>query len=233
MSKLDRFAKGEIVLHTPTQEIYNKLMEWCDSQGIKWPNGKRASDLNVWDRHKELTCIEKGHTYSYYRSNDLEWAVKSYFRREGYKVETLSLADFKAKQKQNNFRVEIYFDGNDTHAWLIKNDEPVKEGIALCHPNDKFNMAVGSQLALERLFEKKQEKIKFKEVKRQAEVGDYIKIVDIGRHNPALKVGDIHLVEIRYADGDLGTNRRNLFSIHERHQYVVLENYDPKVHGNV
>lgn len=55
-----------------------------------------------------------------------------------------------------------------------------KVGIAKCNPDDKFDAAIGAAVALARAYGNDPEvesKKKYREVKREAKVGEYIKIV--------------------------------------------------------
>jgi hypothetical protein len=40
---LEQFKKGEVILYTPTFEDFKALMEWCDTQNIKWCDGDKAT----------------------------------------------------------------------------------------------------------------------------------------------------------------------------------------------
>lgn len=59
-----------------------------------------------------------------------------------------------AEQKKPEFCVSIRFHGRLTVAELIKNGKVVKVENARCNPKDKYSMAEGARIAVERLFGK-------------------------------------------------------------------------------
>ena len=64
-----------------------------------------------------------------------------------------------AEQKKPEFSVSVSFHGRLTVAELIKDGKVVKVENARCNPSDKYSMAEGARIAVERLFEKKQEDV--------------------------------------------------------------------------
>lgn len=159
------------------------------------------------------------------------------------------------KSNKDRFKVVIFFDGNETTAYLLKNEVPVKDAVAICHPDDKFSMAVGSQLALARLFEKKQkevfsddpldkfvkfllafgehiaetenkEKSQVKEVKRKAKIGEWIKVVNPQMSYGDYKKGDIFKVkEISHSMAYIVVKNDEDCDGLFHSEYVVLEGY--------
>ena len=66
-------------------------------------------------------------------------------------------------------------------------------------------------------------------VSRPAKVGEYILIVDEGYHGPALTVGDTHRVEIVRENGNVVTNKGNVFfAPDELDEFLVLDGYSPE-----
>lgn len=61
--------------------------------------------------------------------------------------------------------VLIYADGNR----VIARDNNGREGVARCHPDDKFDFETGATIALKRYFDK------------SIKVGDMVKVVDVGK----------------------------------------------------
>lgn len=97
-----------------------------------------------------------------------------------------------------------------------------KVGVAKCSPEDEFNFEAGAKLALERLFETPST---YKEVEREAEVGEYIKIKWPWGAGVDYKRGDIF--KVRKVKNKYGVY---VFE-HDRYisnlEYVVLEGYKP------
>lgn len=99
------------------------------------------------------------------------------------------------------------------------------KGVAKCSPEDKFDFKIGAKLAFERLIGE------VKEVKREAKVGEYIKIVDAYATKGKYKNGDILRVsKVFDSTGDTkhhihfeGGGYTNIVGS----EYVVLENYNP------
>ena len=87
-SKLERFKnEAKVVLNTQTKEIANKLMQWCDNNGIKLASGRSPTVVTLWEMYKEETC---------YRFNEeLTFSYISYYENNDYEVLELTLEDFK------------------------------------------------------------------------------------------------------------------------------------------
>lgn len=97
-----------------------------------------------------------------------------------------------------------------------------KVGVAKCSPEDEFNFEVGAKLALERLFETPST---YKEVEREAEVGEYIKIKWPWGAGVDYKRGDIF--KVRKVAGDYGVYVFEHTRYISNLEYVVLEGYKP------
>lgn len=63
-----------------------------------------------------------------------------------------------AEQKKPEFSVSVRFHGRLTVAELIKDGKVVKVENARCNPKDKYSMAEGARIAVERLFKKTADK---------------------------------------------------------------------------
>lgn len=79
-----------------------------------------------------------------------------------------------AEQKKPEFSVSVRFHGRLTVAELIKDGKVVKVENARCNSSDKYSMAEGARLAVERLFKKTADK---PEEAYKPKVGDKFKIV--------------------------------------------------------
>jgi len=80
------------------------------------------------------------------------WFVDTDYLEE---VDTMEKDKNMASEGQHQMKVLITFADATTVAQLLKGDKTVKTANAYCAPGDKFNIEVGANLALERLFEKK------------------------------------------------------------------------------
>ena len=89
---LERFKNHEnIVIHTPTEEIAIKFLEWCEDNGIAWVLGDKATKFTRWNMDKEKTC---------YRNNQrITHASISWFKSCKFEIFDLSLEDILSVNK--------------------------------------------------------------------------------------------------------------------------------------
>ena len=102
-----------------------------------------------------------------------------------------------------------------------------KVGVARCNETDEFDLYTGVKIAVERIFGKDNE---VKEVKRQAKVGEYVKIVCADECHHEYENGDILKIIEPYSH-DSHCIARYGFGIGYflfGREYVVLENYKPQ-----
>lgn len=59
---------------------------------------------------------------------------------------------------EDDTEIVISKDGKEVRAVFKVNGRIVKESVAKCHPDDRFNFKTGAEIAFERLFEKKKKK---------------------------------------------------------------------------
>jgi len=52
--------KDRIIVHVPTREEHEQLMDWLEQEGYRWSNGKEPRDFSNWESHKEDKGIEVG-----------------------------------------------------------------------------------------------------------------------------------------------------------------------------
>ena len=85
---IGRFKKGEVVLHCPTQEVYNKTIEELAAREIHW------YPKRVWNRDKESTCL-------YRNSGDYQHSYLEFYRKFWADIGILSLTldDFNEAQQ--------------------------------------------------------------------------------------------------------------------------------------
>lgn len=150
--KLEKFLNRErVALHTPTEEIKNKLMEFCLKYDIKLREGEDI-DLkanNRWERYKENTC------YSYFNMglrhcyNRLNYGSVFDYKEDEYKVLELTMEDF-----EDNDKIEITFNGNKTYA----STGDLKVSVT-CHKNDIYNKRQGVKKAVDKLFLTREKKL--------------------------------------------------------------------------
>lgn len=160
----------------------------------------------VYEVKNNTITSETGYTYQGCGANVIDWLTS------WYKFEIV-----------NNERIEIYRKGNQV---IALNKATGEKGVAKCSPEDEFDFMVGAQLAFERLTSLKVKGVK--EVKRLANVGEYIKVVnatkDVGNE---YKNGDI--LKIIKVDGSWAYYKDECGKFVYDSEYVVLENYTSAV----
>lgn len=53
-----RFINANLAVNLKTQKDYDSFMEECEKRWLTWSLGKAATEVNIWDRHKDKTCVE-------------------------------------------------------------------------------------------------------------------------------------------------------------------------------
>ena len=104
-----------------------------------------------------------------------------------------------------NQKVVITFDKQTTLARIYENNKVIAKGSATCSPEDEFDLAFGSKLAIERAVESmtlKKVEQKWNVVKRKAKVGDYIRLTT--KVYEFDEIGDIHRVHKVNTEGEPG-----------------------------
>jgi hypothetical protein len=129
-------------------------------------------------------------------------------------------------------KIVITESGKTVLARLYDGNEIIKSAEAKCSPTDTYDFSIGANLAYNRLMYgtdyhpaevalapevAEEEDTAVREVKREAKVGEKIKIVAVGIHT----VTDVH------HDGSVQTDRGNVFLKEEHKEYVVLEAVTP------
>lgn len=145
------------------------------------PDSKNYVDEMVRFLGKEITIsmVDEFRGIPYYYSEDAKpknpmqecfcklFGVPGYFFMDGW-ISGL------AEQKKPEFSVSVRFHDRLTVAELIKDGKVVKVENARCNPEDKYSMAEGARIAVERLFKKTADK---PEEAYKPKVGDKFKIV--------------------------------------------------------
>lgn len=131
-----------------------------------------------------------------------------------------------------SYQILIDCDGTTTTATMTINGREIKTAIARRNPADKFDWKKGAAVAFDRLWgsqRKAEKRPEVREVKRYANPGEYIKIVDAKSDmNENYHNGDILLVVEYYEgkrDGWVLAEEANV--VIGPDEYVVLEGYRP------
>jgi hypothetical protein len=187
----------------------------------KYKVGQRY-EVNCDDRKGniiEITDVDS--QYAYYRTIKRQRGLLDVFHffEQGSNFE-------KSLKPLKNESIVIYRKGQE----VIALDKTTgKKAVAKCCPDDEFDFNTGAKLAFDRLLGVEQPK--YKEVKRNAEKGEYIKVVNPNNvPDGEYKKGDI-LKVVRtiggnawYGEGHAKDGRSRYL---HKEEYVVLEGFQP------
>ena len=166
--KLALFKAGTHVLHTPTQEIYDKLMIELEKRGYVWHNGESMTKYSFTFTGGERgdLCIQ----YNSYKDHKVTCGCIKYCKQKGLEILTLTPEDFGTPQV-----ITITSDGY--HRVTAESNGITAE--ALCNPTDKFSIHKGSHMALKRLLEKLEEEPEVILAEPESfHVGDIVEVVE-------------------------------------------------------
>jgi len=194
-----------------TAKEEKEVLKVLEKQGYKWHNGEPATQKHFFKERY-------GNGNYYIHCCDymaLTWTNNEVINN------SITAAEF-LKEHNSKDCIVIYRKGSET---IALNKATGEKAVAKCSPDDTYDFNTGARLAFDRLV-----KPPVKEVKRVANVGEYVKIVKVEiDSNRDYKVGDILFIlateflatdkVVRYGTG-LGQY------LYES-EYVVLENYQP------
>lgn len=214
---INDFFAGKVDIRCKNNKQALSLLKECDKRGVVWHSGKKAtSSLPV------MPVLE----IDFFCNGGLTQSC-GHDERNVVDFDQIDFCPCKT-----SYQILIDCDGTTTTATMTINGREIKTAIARRNPADKFDWRKGAELAFERLWnspKKIVEKPEVREVKRYANPGEYIKIVDARNacaenyHN-----GDVLLVEEYYEGGRDGwVNAKGANVVIDPDEYVVLEGYRP------
>ena len=164
--KLKLFKAGTHVLHTPTQEIYDKLMVELEKRGYKWhdPVSSEASH-SYWSNYNSDTIVCCG----YCGDNGMSYGRLGGCLNEGRKVLEIALEDFSDSEQEEHMKITVETDGH--HKTTAECNGITAE--SLCNPADEFKLPKGVHMAVQRLLEK----LEVPEEDASFHVGDIVEVV--------------------------------------------------------
>ena len=138
--KLELFKAGTHVLHTPTQEVYDKLMVELEKRGYVWASGEKPTEpKGYWE---DSTCI------SYEPYMEIRYCDVNSHGKTG--IITLTPEDFNDSEQEVHMKITIETDGH--HKTTAECNGITAE--SLCNPMDDFKLPKGVHMAVQRLLEK-------------------------------------------------------------------------------
>lgn len=217
------------------------------------------SKFKVGDKVRVVNCGQTYSLYdSFFKENKVNKSIsKKYIRGEVEPNGTIGSIVFVGKHI--SLKIDIYVvDTKDKVVLISENGmelvdnttEPititrhnrsvvVTDGItygsARCSKDDEFDLEIGAKMALYRFFENQKKKTEktteVREVKRQAKVGEWIKIVDPFWSLDRYKEGDVLKVNKSFNKDTTHLSRVFVDGMGDtcilQMEYVVLENYKP------
>lgn len=220
---INDFFAGKVDIRCKNNKQALPLLEECDKRGVVWHSGKKATS-----RLPVMPVLEM----DFFCNGGLTQSCG----HDGRNVVDFDQIDF--CPCKTSYQILIDCDGTTTTATMTINGREVKTAIARRNPEDKFNWRKGAELAFERLWnsqrkaEKKPEVREVREVKRDANPGEYIKIVNVfPGYADAYHNGDIFQVTRCYyssnGERDGWVSVKGTSIVMYPKEYVVLEGYLP------
>lgn len=217
---INDFFTGNVDIRCKNNKQALSLLKECDKRGVVWHSGKKATSALPFMPVLEMDFFCNGRlTQSY--------------GHDGRNVVDFDQIDF--CPCKTSYQILIDCDSTTTTATMTINGREVKTAIARRNPADKFDWRKGAELAFERLWNsqrKAEKKPEVREVKRYANPGEYIKIVNsFPGYEDTYHNGDIFQVTRCYyssngeRDGWVSVKGINI-AIYPK-EYVVLEGYRP------
>lgn len=214
---INDFFAGNMDIRCKNAEQKIAVLNECEKRGVVWNNDKKATYHFPKDSVLEIGFYLNGKLT---QSNG----------HAGRNVVDFDQIDF--DQHEPSYQIMIDCDGTTTTATMTINGREIKTAIARRNPADKFDWRKGAELAFERLWnsqKKAEKKPEVREVKRYANLGEYIKIVDADDDNGEnYHNGDILLV-VEYYEGkrDGWVEAKGANVVINPKEYIVLEGYHP------
>lgn len=219
---INDFFAGKVDIRCKNDKQKIAVLNECEKRGVVWNHDKKVTYHIPESYIPECSVLE----IDFYMNGKLTQSNGHDERN----VVNFNQIDFGPHEP--SYQILIDCDGTVTTATMVINDREVKTAIARRNPEDKFDWRKGAELAFERMWnsqKKAEKKPEVREVKRYANLGEYIKIVDAeSYYHENYHNGDILMVVEYYEgkrDGWVMAKDANL--VIDPDEYVVLEGYRP------
>lgn len=215
---INDFFAGDVDIRCKNNKQAMAVLKECDKRGVVWDNNLKATSILHLMPVLEMDFFGNGRLT---QSNGHD-------ERNVVDFDQIDFCPCKT-----SYQILIDCDGTTTTATMTINGREIKTAVARRNPEDKFDWKKGAELAFERLWnsqKKAEKKPEVREVKRWAEPGEYIKIVDAtaGCYGGTYRNGDILLVTGYYKEMRNGwVNVKGTKIAVFPNEYVVLEGYRP------
>lgn len=222
---INDFFAGKVDIRCKNDKQKMAVLNECEKRGVVW-NGDKTATYHIPECYiPECAVLE----IDFYMNGKLTQS-NGHDERNVVDFDQIDFCPCKP-----SYQILIDCDGTTTTATMTINGREIKTAIARRNPADKFDWKKGAELAFERLWNsqrKAEKKPEVREVKRYANPGEYIKIVNpFPGYEDTYHNGDIFQVTrcSYYSDGERdgwvivkGIN----IAIYPK-EYVVLEGYRP------
>lgn len=214
---INDFFAGDVDIRCKNNKQAMAVLKECDKRGVVWDNNLKATSILHLMPVLEMDFFGNGRLT---QSNGHD-------ERNVVDFDQIDFCPCKT-----SYQILIDCDGTTTTATMTINGREIKTAVARRNPEDKFDWKKGAELAFERLWnsqKKAEKKPEVREVKRWAEPGEYIKIVNAySVCGDAYHNGDIFRVTEYYQgirNGWVSVKGTNIAM--SPNEYVVLEGYRP------
>lgn len=213
---MDDFLAGKVSIRCDNEEQQKVILKICEENGIIWHTGQ---PIDADFPNKPVLTI------GFHNDGRLTYGNGNH---SGQIVVNFDEISFSHASK---YQIIIESDGNTTTAKMVVNGKEVKTATAKRNPADKANWRTGAQVAFDRLWQKQEKpkkptKAVVREVKRNAKVDEWVRIVNATNlWDEAYKNDDILQVERAYSDGATYLSCGGVYAL--PYEYVVLEGYQP------
>lgn len=218
---INDFFAGKVDIRCKNNKQALSVLKECDKRGVVWDNNLKATSILHLMPVLEMDFFGNGRLT---QSNGHD-------ERNVVDFDQIDFCPCKT-----SYQILIDCDGTTTTATMTINGREIKTAIARRNPADKFDWRKGAELAFERLWNSQrkaereaEKKPEVRAVKRYANPGEYIKIVDAESANDEnYHDGDILLVT-EYYEGERNgwVMAKGASVVIDPHEYVVLEGYRP------
>lgn len=214
---INDFFAGDVDIRCKNNKQAMAVLKECDKRGVVWDNNLKATSILHLMPVLEMDFFGNGRLT---QSNGHD-------ERNVVDFDQIEFCPCKT-----SYQILIDCDGATTTATMTINGREIKTAIARRNPEDKFDWKKGAALAFERLWNsprKAEKKPEVREVKRWANPGEYIKIVNVfPGYKDSYHNGDIFRVteyHHRIRNGWVSVKGTSI-AMHPK-EYVVLEGYRP------
>lgn len=218
---INEFFAGNVDIRCKNNKQKMAVLKECERRGVVWNSGEKAT-AKISSSYPVLEI-------DYWNNGRLTHG----FGQKERNIVDFDQIDFGPREP--SYQILIDCDGTTTTATMTINGREIKTAIARRNPADKFDWRKGAELAFDRLWgsqRKAEKKPEVRKVKRYANPGEYIKIVNaFPGYEDAYHNGDIFQVtRCSYSsngerDGWVSVKGTSIAMYPK--EYVVLEGYRP------